>query len=85
MDLQQLRKAIDDIDSQILSLIAKRNEYGREARQYKRAITDLSREEELRDKWIAEAASLGIDQTSALTILGFLIAGAKRQQERDQE
>jgi len=83
-ELDELRRIIDEVDSEILRLVARRVEIARRIGELKRAgglpVADLEREEEVLRRGGELAESLGIDKELALIALRALIGMCRRAQ-----
>ena len=85
MDIQELRQRIDEIDTQMVDLYARRMEIARAIGEYKRGlglpVTDSQRERELLNRVAEQAGEEHEDGVRAL--FGFLMAQSRTRQLLD--
>jgi 3-deoxy-7-phosphoheptulonate synthase len=84
--LREARLGIEDVDAEMLALLARRAELGREAANAKRALgrpmQDPAREEHNR-RWRRQVAlARGLDADVVETLFGHVVAWSRAQQER---
>ncbi|MBI4147603.1 chorismate mutase [Candidatus Woesearchaeota archaeon] len=83
MVLSSLRKKIDDVDLQLLELLARRLKISREIAEYKRKndlpVHDLKRELEIITKRIEQFKQLGFDDETFVAKLFELIMHKSRE------
>lgn len=88
MNLENLRDALSDVDSQIIDLIAERQRIVGEIGQSKlaqgTATRDFAREKDVIDTGRAQAEAVGVDPDLAETILTELIRSSLANQERER-
>jgi prephenate dehydrogenase len=86
-DLREVRALIDELDQELLALVARRGELARRAGRVKRAegrpIRDPERERRLLAERNAWAQALGVDAPAAEQVFGALLEASRRIQERD--
>jgi prephenate dehydrogenase len=84
--LSQAREMIDDVDREILALLARRALLSRRAAAAKAAlgaaVRDPRREAELMEARRAEGAKLGLDPDSVEAIFGAILGFSRKLQER---
>lgn len=82
----QLRKSIDEIDNEIIRLLAKRLEVAKILGEVKSkmglAIVDKDREGEVVDKWVAELTKAGFDELSARGLAKLVVKASTRAQSK---
>jgi prephenate dehydratase/chorismate mutase/prephenate dehydratase len=82
MDLKDIRKKIDLIDSQILKLINDRTEYALVSKKFKKEIKDEEREKQILERITKKSSSL-INKNSILKIYDLILKDSKFFQEED--
>ena len=89
-DLTEIRAQIDDIDSQLLQLIAQRFELTQAVAAYKKihgkAIFDPKREAAQQEKWhqlLREQGIKRLTQTNILAVMRALLNESKKAQQRE--
>jgi len=85
--LREIRKEIDKIDEELVYLIAKRIEYGREIAHLKRVlgypVEDEKREMEIREKIFNLCKKYNLDFQVVWSIIKILIEYSKRVQREE--
>lgn len=84
MSLEKLRQRVDDIDRQIIALIAKRAEIadkiGAYKKKYRLAIGDMKREKEVIRRIRGYAKKQGLSPDLAEALMRKIIANARERQ-----
>ncbi len=80
MTLPDIRRLIDAIDVQLLTLLAERLALARKARSFKTQIEDSGREEELRRNWRKIGTELGLESAVIDKILADIISASRSVQ-----
>jgi chorismate mutase len=85
MSLAKFRKEIEQINSQILRILAKRNKISKKVGKYKKQyglkITDKKKEKEIFSKIRKQSKKLGLNQKFAEDIFKRIIKESKRLQK----
>ncbi|AHC50692.1 chorismate mutase [Sulfolobus acidocaldarius SUSAZ] len=88
-ELEELRKEIEEIDSQILSLIAKRLQVSSMIGEVKGRmgfnVTDEKREEYVKEYWTEKGRRLGIPESLVSSVLTNLVSYSKMFQVKDSK
>lgn len=85
MDLDLLRQQINYIDSELLSLLAKRFKCCLQIRTLKDKIEDKYREKELKNIWQEESKKHGLSLDFSIQLLNLILDESKRLQQSDHE
>lgn len=86
MNLEEARSAIEDIDREIVTLIAKRQEYSSVIAAEKKKSGSSVRDEMQREKVMRRAGSLaveaGLDEDAVVHVFGILVEMNEKAQEK---
>ena len=86
MNLDELRKQLDQLDQQLLQIIAARQATSREIARVKRSTgyptRDYGRERDVRSGLAASAQNIGVSPDVAETVMRLLIRSSLTTQER---
>src|SRR3989338_7696778 len=87
--IEDLRKAIDELDEEILSLISKRKDLVKEVGKLKEnldlPIFDKKREEEIIKNLSKKAKKLGLDISSVSTIFDAIFNSSRTEQQKNMD
>lgn len=85
--LSELRFKIDQINSQILNLIIKRNQIARKIGEYKKEknlpVNNFEREKEIYENIMASARRKGLNRNFVRRLFDLIFKQSKREQEYD--
>ncbi len=73
MTLPDIRQQIDQIDSELIALLARRITLARKARAHKTQVLDASREADVVHHWRVEATAQNIDPDAAAQLAETII------------
>ena len=84
-ELKKLRKEIDDLDQELLSVIHKRTQIITKVGLFKKSerldVEDMSRDKEVVEKFRLAGSDLGLDEHFTELLSGLIINESKRIQE----
>ena len=87
--IDELRKAIDELDEEILNLLSKRKDFVRKVAKLKEnlglPVFDKRREEEILKSISNRAKQLGLDVHSVSNIFGAIFQGSKAEQQNQMD
>ena len=85
MELEEIRKEIDKIDNEILSLLAKRKALAKEIALIKKSknmpVLDEKREAELIKRLKKKSKELGLNEDLVVSLYNYILENSKKEQE----
>jgi len=86
MELEEIRKEIDKVDNEIISLLARRKSLSREVGRLKKTknkpVFDKKREIELITQINEKAKELGLEEDFVVSLYDIILEDSKKEQEQ---
>ena len=87
--LTEFQSKIDEINSQILNLIVKRNQIVKKIGQYKKEknlpVYNFKREQEIYDKFVGSAEKKGLNRSFVKRLFSLILWHSKKDQGEDED
>jgi chorismate mutase len=85
MEIEKLRKDIDQLDDDLLNILSKRKQIAKEIGKIKKKkgtdILDSDRESELIKRVMGKSADLGLDEDNVKLIFEMILEDSKKEQK----